>query len=43
MRRMKKGGRHKARMKGKGKGIVSTMMENPMGAMRRGRGRKRGR
>ena len=44
MKRMGKGRKHKAMMKGRGKGMVKTTMENPMvGKSARHKGRKRSR
>ena len=44
MKRMGKGRKHKGMMKGRGKGMVKTTMENPLvGKSVRGKGRKKGR
>lgn len=44
MKRVGKGRKHKGMVKGRGKGVVMTTMENPMvGRKGRGKGRKRSR
>lgn len=44
MKRIGKASSHKAIVKGRGKGLVKTTMDNPMvGKSVRGKGRKRGR